>query len=74
MTTKNYWATPHQDGWQVKGEGNKRATSIHATQAEAWKAAKGRAQEGRGEAYLQNRQGQIRERNTYGHDPERTKG
>lgn len=72
--TKDYWATRHPDGWQVKGAGNSRATSVHETQAEAWSEARERAKDAGGEAYLQNRHGQIRERNTYGHDPERSKG
>ena len=71
---KNYWATSHPEGWQVKGAGNSRATSVHATQAEAWAEAQARARDTLGEAYLTGRNGQIRERNTYGHDPESSKG
>jgi hypothetical protein len=67
--SKDYWAGPHGDKWQVKGAGNDRATSLHETQAEAWAEARARARETNGEAFLQNRHGQIRERNTYGHDP-----
>lgn len=71
---KDYWATKHANGWQVKGAGNSRATSVHGTQTEAWAEARFRAAEAKGEAYLTGRNGQIRERNTYGHDPSRTKG
>lgn len=71
---KDYWAGPHKDGWQVKGAGNTRATAVFDTQAEAWADAKSRARDSSGEAYLQNRTGQIRERNTYGFDPSRSKG
>ena len=71
---KNFWATKHDDGWAVKREGNQKATSVHDTQAEAWNEAKERARETGGEAFLQNRQGQIRERNTYGNDPFPPKG
>lgn len=71
---KDYWTTKHPDGWQVKGEGNSRATSVHSTQSEAWDEAKGRAREAGGEAYLTGKNGQIRERNTYGYDPEKSKG
>ncbi|XVJ51447.1 MAG: DUF2188 domain-containing protein [Vampirovibrio sp.] len=71
---KSYWTTPHPEGWAVKGEGNERATSVHSTQAKAWAETQQRARQNESEAYLQNRQGQIRERNTYGHDPEKTKG
>jgi hypothetical protein len=71
---KDFWAGPHGRGWQVKGAGNSRATSVHETQAEAWAAARQHAHNNAGEAYLQGRNGQIRERNTYGHDPESTRG
>lgn len=71
---KDYWATKHAKGWQVKGAGNERATSIHSTQKAAWDEARERAIETKGEAYLTGLNGQIRERNTYGFDPERSKG
>ena len=71
---KNFWTTPHEAGWAVKREGNERATSVHSTQAEAWSETKQRARESGGEAFLQGQDGQIRERNTYGKDPIRSKG
>ena len=71
---KDYWTTRHPDGWQVKREGNERATSVHRTQESAWNETKERARAEGGEAYLQGRSGQIRERNTYGHDPKKSKG
>lgn len=72
--TKDYWTTKHSDGWQMKGSGNSRATSVHANQSDAWADAKSRAKESGGEAYLTGRNGHIRERNTYGHDPRKSKG
>jgi hypothetical protein len=72
--SKNYWATKRDSGWAVQREGNDRATSLHATQQAAWNEAKERARETQGEAYLQGRDRKIRERNTYGHDPEKSKG
>ena len=67
---KNQWAGPHpKGGWQTKREGSQRAGSRHDTQADAWAAAIDRAKTNQGEAFLQNRKGQIRERNTYGRDP-----
>ncbi len=62
---------PGDEGWRVEVEGQGRA---HDTQAEAWEQAKGIAQRNHSEAVLHGRDGQIRERNTYGHDPRRTKG
>ena len=74
MSEKDYWTSPHPDGWQVKRSGASRATSVHKTQESAWKEAKSRARSSEGEAYLQNKEGQIRERNTYGKDPRKSKG
>jgi hypothetical protein len=61
-------------GWEVKREGASRASSTHQTQAEAWNAGRKVAQGAKSEAYLHGRDGKIRERNTYGHDPTRSKG
>ena len=70
----NFWTTKRPDGWAVIREGNDRATSRHTTQQSAWNEARNRARESGGEAFLHNRQCRIRERNTYGHDPEKSKG
>lgn len=71
---KNFWAGPHVDGWAVRREGSDRASSVHLTQEEAWQQAKQQARSSHGEAFLQNRKGEIRERNTYGNDPRKTPG
>lgn len=65
---------PGENGWRVEVEGQSRASGTHDRQAEAWDQAKGIAQRNKSEALLHGRNGQIRERNTYGHDPERSKG
>jgi hypothetical protein len=74
MTGKNQWVVPREDGWAVRGEGNSRDTSHHATQQEAINAAKGIAQNQASELFIQNKQGRIRERNSYGNDPFPPKG
>ena len=61
--------TPHEDGWQHKKDGNERATGVYPTQQEAWDAAKNAARKDETEAFLHGRDGQIRERNSYGNDP-----
>jgi hypothetical protein len=64
-------------GWLVEVEGSgakRRARSTHRTQAAAWKEAKKVARGSKSEALLHGRDGKIRERNTYGQDPRRTKG
>lgn len=66
---KNQHVVPHGDQWAVRGEGNSRYTVITGTQAEAADAARTIAQNQGSELFIHNRQGQIRERNTYGSDP-----
>jgi hypothetical protein len=63
-----------EKGWRVEVEGQGRASGTHATQQAAWEHAKQIAQRNRSEALLHGRDGKIRERNTYGTDPRRTKG
>lgn len=75
MTTKkNQHVVPAGKEWGVKGAGNEKLTSKHSTQAEAIDVAKNIAQNQKSELFIHNRQGQIRERNTYGKDPYPPKG
>ena len=71
----NYWTSPREDGrWEAQREGSERASRVFDTQREAWDYSRGRARDTVGEAFLQGRDGQIRERNTYGKDPYPPKG
>jgi hypothetical protein len=73
-TKKNIHVVPHDGHWDVVREGSTRAQSSHATQEEAWEAGRAAAQQTQGEVLLHGRDGQIRERNTYGDDPNPPKG
>ena len=71
----DYWTKQRPDGsWQSKAAGASRASGVSDTQQEAWGRSKDLARKSGGEAYLCNRQGRIRERNTYGNDPRDIKG
>ena len=74
MPKKNQHVVPHSDRWAVKGEGNQRATSVHETQREAIDAGRDIAMNNRSELFIHNRQGRIRDRNSYGNDPYPPKG
>lgn len=74
MPNKNQHVVPHGDGWAVKGAGNSRATSVHDTQKGAAAAARRIATKQGSEMLIHGRNGQIRERNTYGKDPYPPKG
>lgn len=66
---KNQHVVKHPDGWAVKGEGNKRATKVTVTQAEAIKVAQDIARNQRSDTKIHGQDGQIRAGNSYGNDP-----
>ena len=67
---KNQHVTPHpKGGWQVKGAGNARATARTSTQAEAAAIARTIAMNQHSERLIHGKDGQIRTRDSYGHDP-----
>jgi hypothetical protein len=65
---KNQHVVPTKGGWAVRGAGNERITSRHHTQSEAIQAARQIATNQSSEMLVHGRNGQIRERNTYGPD------
>lgn len=70
MSSRNQHVTKRKDGtWQVKGEGNSRATKVTKTQAEAISRAMDIAKNQHSEMFIHNRDGKIRDRSSYGHDP-----
>jgi len=72
---KNQHVTPHKDGgWQVKGEGNTRATARTETQTEAIQRAREISRNQQTELLIHGRDGRIRERDSYGNDPFPPKG
>jgi hypothetical protein len=71
---KNQHVVSLGDRWAVKEEGAAEPFAVFKTQSEAWEKAKSIARKERAEALLHGRDGQVRERNTYGHDPTRHKG
>lgn len=74
MSGKNQHVVPHNDGWAVRGENNSKITSQHSTQAEATEKAKEIAKNQKSEVLIHAKNGQIRERNSYGNDPFPPKG
>jgi uncharacterized protein YdaT len=72
--SKNQHVVPHPDGWAIKGEGNSRATKICDTQREAIDRGREIAQNQHSELLIHDRHGQIRERDSHGHDPFPPKG
>lgn len=71
---KNQHIVPSDGKWAVKGEGNSKATSVFDTQKQAIDAGKEIAINQESELLIHGRNGQIRERNSYGNDPFPPKG
>ena len=69
MAGKNQHVVPHNGEWAVRGAGNTRTTSIHDTQAAAIDAARDIARNQSSELLIHGRDGQIRERDSFGNDP-----
>ncbi|HMH32637.1 MAG TPA: DUF2188 domain-containing protein [Puia sp.] len=69
MSRKNQHVVPFGDQWAVRGEGNDRLTRITETQSEAINVGRNIAENQQSELFIHNRQGQIRERNSFGNDP-----
>ena len=72
--TKGVHFTPCGDRWAVVREGSERASSLHDTQAQAEKKGRETARRDKTEFYLHDRQGQIRERDSYGSDSRSSRG
>ena len=69
MAKKNQHVVPNGAKWSVKSAGSSKASSTHPTQAEARTRARSNAIRNRSEMFVHGKNGQIRERNTYGSDP-----
>jgi len=69
MTKSNQHVVPHNNDWAVRGEGNQKVTSIHQTQQEAIESARNIAINNRSEVVIHRPDGTIRDKDSYGHDP-----
>ncbi|TDF54502.1 DUF2188 domain-containing protein [Cupriavidus sp. L7L] len=73
MPGKNVHVVPAEDGWAVEF-GCKADRTLHATQDAAIAAGTERAKRDKVELLIHGRDAQIRERNSFGHDPRNVKG
>lgn len=74
MKGKNQHVVPHPDGWAVKGAGNQKATLVTNTQKEAIDAARAIASNQQSELVIHRPNGQIRAKDSHGHDPKNIMG
>jgi len=69
MAGKNQHVVPHKSDWAVRGEKNSRITTVTDTQAKAIDIARNIARNNQSEVVIHNRQGIIRDKDSYGRDP-----
>lgn len=74
MTKKNQHVVPKGHNWAIRGAGNSKVTKVVSTQKEAVQIARKIAINQGSEMLVHGRNGQIRERNTYGKDTFPPKG
>ncbi len=73
MVGRNFWAVADADGWVVYEEGLPDQSTRHAGREEAWAVANERAAALKGEAFLQEADGSLVDRNWYGEFPREIK-
>lgn len=66
---KNQHVVKVNNKWNVKGAGNSRATKTFDTQKEAIEFAKQTAKNQKSEVVIHGRDGKIRDKDSYGNDP-----
>lgn len=71
---KDIHVVTHDNGWATRKEGSDRAGGVYDTQREAIAHARTQAQRERVEVVIHGEDGKIRDSNSYGKDPTRTKG
>jgi hypothetical protein len=69
MSKKNLHIVPVDSGWAVKREGQQQPLSQHRTQENADKAARPIAKHDGVELVTHGRDGKIRDKDSFGHDP-----
>jgi hypothetical protein len=69
MGKQTVHVTPHGADWQVKKSGNERASAVTDTQQCAIDVGRQMAKEMRTELVIHGRDGQIRDKDSYGNDP-----
>lgn len=67
---KNIHVTHRKDGsWATIGEGDKRASGLYPTQGAAMDAGREIAKNNRSELVIHDRKNVIRDKDSFGHDP-----
>lgn len=71
---KDVYVQVHPDGWQVKKQGNERASAVTSTKKEAVEIGRDASRKEHSELIIKDESGRIQSRDSHGHDPRRSKG
>jgi uncharacterized protein DUF2188 len=74
MAKNDVHTLPWRDGWANKRESATRVHETYPTQRAAIHEGREMAKRTRSEHFIHRRDGMIRARNTYGHDPRASRG
>lgn len=74
MSKPGQHVVPNGTKWSVRKAGASKASGVFRTQQDAIKEATKIAKRQQTEVYVHGKDGRIRERNSYGPDPHRSKG
>lgn len=69
MARDTHRVMPHKDGWQVKRDGDQRASRVAPTKAEAERKGREISRNQETEFQVHNRDGKIGSSDSYGNDP-----
>ncbi|PLP98292.1 DUF2188 domain-containing protein [Cupriavidus pauculus] len=74
MSGKDVHVVPAPDGWAVEEARGAEGRKLYATQEDAVEVATEMARQNKAELFIHGRDGQIRARNSFGHDPRSIRG
>jgi len=74
MSGKDVHVVPAPDGWAVEEAKSPAGRKLYATQEDAIEVATEMARQNQAELFIHGRDGQIRARNSFGHDPRSIRG
>ncbi|TBC53786.1 DUF2188 domain-containing protein [Rhizobium leguminosarum] len=75
MARDTHRVMPHKDGgWQVKRDGDQKASHRTDTKADAEKLARPLSQHQKTELQIHGKDGEIQRSDSHGHDPRSSKG
>lgn len=73
MSKKDQHVVPHQKEWAVRRPNTERVGSVHRTKQAAVNVAVQRAKKAHSEVFIHRKDGVFPDRDSYGHDPKRSK-